>query len=267
MRARLTHTPFDYPVRPYTLSLMGYFVRASKLHAPSDGIIRGLSTTQEAKLQHLVQQLRLSDGAPGTSTSALTVPPSPNRLSLMTLCFPYEIDEHGTFVEIGDMVDGAVSCDEYVDEMIALSLSQIEEVVQLELASPFDLFGVSVIEVVEEDLTAPAPEIAEDAIAIVDLFDGPVGLVEETSDFVDPPLSFDVLSGFVSRHYYVFDFLSMDLSIFEYLPVSYDIVLSAPSSPTSRIFGIDDEITQHDSMMTYLLFSTWTPWIREFHLL
>ena len=185
----------------------------------------------------------------------------------MTLCFPYEIDEHGTFVEIRDMVDGAMPHDEYVDDMLALSLSQIEEVIQLELASPFDLFGVFVIEVAEEDLTTPALEIAEDAIAIVDLFDGPVGLVEEASDFVDPPLSFDVLSGFVSRHDYVSDFSSMDLSFFEYLPVSYDIVLSAPFSPTSRIFGIDDEITQHDSMMTYLLFSTRTPWIREFHLL
>ena len=30
VRDRLTHTPFDYPVRPYALSLTGYFVRASE---------------------------------------------------------------------------------------------------------------------------------------------------------------------------------------------------------------------------------------------
>ncbi|RVX01337.1 hypothetical protein CK203_031312 [Vitis vinifera] len=36
-------------------------------HALSDGIIGGLSTTQEAELQRLVRQLRLSDGAPGPS--------------------------------------------------------------------------------------------------------------------------------------------------------------------------------------------------------
>ena len=30
VRARLTHTSFDYPVRPYTLSLTDYFVRASE---------------------------------------------------------------------------------------------------------------------------------------------------------------------------------------------------------------------------------------------
>ena len=43
--ARLTHTPFDYPVCLYTLSLMDYFVRASEPQTSSDGIIGGLSTT------------------------------------------------------------------------------------------------------------------------------------------------------------------------------------------------------------------------------
>ncbi|RVW83873.1 hypothetical protein CK203_042097 [Vitis vinifera] len=116
VRARLTHTSFYYPVRPYTMSLADYFVRASEPHAPSDGIIVGLSTTQEVELQRLVQQLQLSDGAPGPSAS------------------------------IGDVVDGAVPRDEYVDEMLAMSLSQTEEIAPPELASPFDLFWVSVLE-------------------------------------------------------------------------------------------------------------------------
>ena len=63
-------------------------------------------------------------------------------------------------------------------------------------------------------MTTLAPEIVEDAIADVDLIYGPVGLVEGVSDFVDSPLSFDVLSGFVSHPDYVSDFSSMDLSIF-----------------------------------------------------
>ena len=132
----------------------------------------------------------------------------------MTLCFSDEIDEHETFAEISDIVDGVVPHDEYIDEMLAMSMSQIEEKVQPELTSPFNLFGVSFIEIVEEIQTAPAPEIAEDAIAVVDLSDGPVGFVEGVFDFVDSPLSFDVLSGFISRHDYVFYFSSMDLSIF-----------------------------------------------------
>ena len=39
----------------------------------------------------------------------------------------------------------------------------------------------------------------------------------------------------------------MDMSLFEYLLVSYDITLSAPHSSTSHIFGIDNEILQHNS--------------------
>ena len=40
---------------------------------------------------------------------------------------------------------------------------------------------------------------------------------------------------------------TLDLSIFEYFPVSHVIDLSAPPSPTAQIFDIDDEITQYDS--------------------
>ena len=68
-------------------------------------------------------------------------------MSLMTLYFPDEVDEHGTFSEIGDIVDGAVPHDEYIDEMLAMSISQIDVVVQLELDSPFDIFEVSAIEI------------------------------------------------------------------------------------------------------------------------
>nr|CAN67531.1 hypothetical protein VITISV_043078 [Vitis vinifera] len=201
VRARLTHTLFDYPVRPYTMSLADYFV----------------------ELQRLVRQLQLSDGAPGTSTSTLAAPSSLDHISLMTLYFLDEINEHETFVEIGDIVDGVMPHDKFTDEMLAISLSQIKEIFQLELASLFYLFRVSVIEIAKEILTAPTPESIEDATAVDDLFDGLVGLVEGASDFVDPPLSFDVLSGFFSLSDDVHDSSFMDFSIFEYLPVSCDV--------------------------------------------
>ena len=65
----------------------------------------------------------MSDGAPSISASALATPSSPYRMSLMTLYFPDEIDEHETFVEIEDIVDGAVPHDEYIDEMLTMSMS------------------------------------------------------------------------------------------------------------------------------------------------
>ena len=98
----------------------------------------------------------MSDEVPGTSASALVAPPSLNRMSLMTLYFPDEINEHMTFVEIGDIVDGVVPHDKYLDEMLTMSMSQIDEIVQPELASPFNLFGVSPIEIPEEIQTTPA---------------------------------------------------------------------------------------------------------------
>ncbi|RVW44699.1 hypothetical protein CK203_109509 [Vitis vinifera] len=43
VRARLTHTLFDYLVRPYSISLANYFVRAPELQMHSDEIIDGFS--------------------------------------------------------------------------------------------------------------------------------------------------------------------------------------------------------------------------------
>ena len=50
-------------------------------------------------------------------------------MSLMTLYFLDEIDGHGTFAKIEDIVDGVIPHDEYVDEMFAMSMGQIEEIV------------------------------------------------------------------------------------------------------------------------------------------
>ena len=50
MRARLTHTPFDYLICPYTMSLLDYFVRVLKLQTHSNESIGGLNTVQEAEI-------------------------------------------------------------------------------------------------------------------------------------------------------------------------------------------------------------------------
>ena len=63
--------------------------------------------------------------------------------------------------------------------------------------------------------------------------------VEGASDSVDPPLSFDTMSGFVTR----FDDFSddnNDISIFEYLPVSHHFPLIAPPAPAARVCDVND---------------------------
>ncbi|XP_034686616.1 uncharacterized protein LOC117915149 [Vitis riparia] len=80
------------------------------------------------------------------------------------------------------------------------------------------------------------------------MYEGTVGPIEGASDSVDPPLSFDILSGFITRFDCVSDDSVMDLSIYEYSSVSYDDVsLFAPYSLTSQIFDINDEIAQPNS--------------------
>ena len=63
---------------------------------------------------------------------------------------------------------------------------------------------------------------------------------------MDPPLSFDVLSGFVSRSDDVLTLSYMDLRIFKYFSVSRDddIASCLPDTPTTHIFCIDDESLQ-----------------------
>ena len=70
-----------------------------------------------------------------------------------------------------------------------------------------------------------------------------LGHVVGEFDSIGPSLSFNVLLGFISRFNDVLAFSSMDLSIFEYLPVSFvdNIDACAPYSPTSHIHDIDDE--------------------------
>ena len=65
----------------------------------------------------------MRDGAPGTATSVLVIPPSPDHTSLLTLYFPKEADEYGTFVKIVDTIDEVIPHDEYSDEMVMVDLS------------------------------------------------------------------------------------------------------------------------------------------------
>ena len=95
----------------------------------------------------------------------------------------------------------------------------------------------------DDEDAPPAPD--DDAIMddfIVDIASHDIlGHVVGEFDSVSPPLSFNILLGFISRSDDVLTFSSMDLSIFEYsLVSSIDIDACAPHSPTSHIHDIDD---------------------------
>ena len=53
VRVRLSHTQFDYPIRPYRMSLANYFVRGSEIRSCLEEINSVIHTNKEIELQHL----------------------------------------------------------------------------------------------------------------------------------------------------------------------------------------------------------------------
>ncbi|KAL6315006.1 hypothetical protein AAG906_030838 [Vitis piasezkii] len=119
-------------------------------------------TDGEIKLQHLFHQLQLGDGTPGTSVSVVIALPSPDRASLLSLCFLEEVTTNGVVIKPAEMIDGVILHDEWRYEMDMMGMSQITIIVQPEPASPFDLFRVFTSEVTEEIQTIPILEFLKD---------------------------------------------------------------------------------------------------------
>ena len=127
--------------------------------------------------------------------------------------------------------------DDYVEELLQMVISQPK------LDSALSYFCVLALR--DDEDAPPTPD--DDAITddvIVDITSPDIlGHVMGKSNSVGLPLSFCILSGFISRSDDVLAFSSMNLSIFKYSPVFFidDINASAPHSPTSQIHDIDDE--------------------------
>ena len=92
--------------------------------------------------------------------------------------------------------------------------------------SAFDVFGISMLEFDGDGLVAT--DITHDTVS-----------VKGASDSMDLPLSFDTMSGFVTRFDDFFDG-NNDMSIFEYLLVSQHFPLIAPPVPIAHVCDVDD---------------------------
>ena len=57
VRARLTCTPFDYPVRPYRMSLANYFIRGSETHPHMENFDAATDIERVDELQHQFHHL------------------------------------------------------------------------------------------------------------------------------------------------------------------------------------------------------------------
>ena len=102
--------------------------------------------------------------------------------------------------------DNVILYDACTDAMDMIGTGRILDASSPRPRSAFDVFGISMLEFDGDGLVAT--NITHDTVS-----------VEGASEYVNPPLSFDTMSGFVTR----FDDISdgnNDMSIFEYLLVS-----------------------------------------------
>ena len=269
VRAPLSGVPFDYPLRPYTFQLADYFTRESELAPHIKGVDHVSKMDEIRGIQKALRKMCLSSKTTEPPEAMIVAPPSPNRASVFSMCFPEEVPDYYLPMDLGDDIDGVIFSDTYMDEMDMIGTGRIFDTALHRPHYAFDMFGVSMINTDNVtlydactdamdmigtgrilDASAPRPRSAFNVFGISMLeFDGD-GLVatdithdtvsvKGASNSVDPPRSFDTMSRFVTR----FDDISdgnNDMSICEYLLVSQRFPLIAPPVPIAHVCDVDD---------------------------
>ena len=265
----MSGVPFDYPLRPYTFQLADYFTRGSE-HAPhTEGVDHVSKMTEIQGIQQALGQMCLSSKTTEPPEAVIVAPPSRDRASVFSMCFHEEVLNYDLPMDLGDDIDGVTLPDTYMDEMGMIDTGRILDTAPHGPHYAFDMFGVSMIKTDNVtlydacidamdmistgrilDASPPRPRSAFDEFGISMLECNGDGLVatdithdtvfvEGEFDSMDPPLSFDTISGFVTR----FDDISdgnNDMSIFEYFLVSHHFPLIAPPTPIAHICDVDD---------------------------
>ena len=269
VRARMSGVPFDYPLRLYTFQLVDYFTRGSEYAPRTEGVDHVSKMAEIQGIQHALGQICLNSETTKPLEAVTVAPPSPDRASVFSMCFPEKIPDYDLPMDLGDETDGATLPDTYMDEMDMIGIGRFLDTAPRGPHYAFDMFGVSMIDSDAVtlydactdtmdmigtgrilDVSPPGPRLSFDVFGISMLEFDDDGLVatdithytvsvEGASDSVDPPLSFDTMSGFVTR----FDDISdgnNDMSIFEYSLVSQHFPLIAPPAPAAHVYDVND---------------------------
>ena len=269
VRACMSGIPFDYPLRPYTFQLADYFIKESEYVPRTEGVDHVSKMAEIQGIQHALGHMCLSSKTIDPPEAMIVAPPSPDRASVFTMCFPEEIPDYDLPMDLGDGLDGMIFSDTYIDEMDMIGIGRILDTAPRGPHSAFDMFGVSMVDydavtlydactdtmdmigtglILDASSSRPRSsfdvfgtsmlEFNGDGLVSIDIAHDTIS-VEGASDSVDPPLSFDAMSGFITR----FDDISdgnNDMSIFEYLLVSQHFPLIAPPAPIAHVCDVDD---------------------------
>ena len=129
VRARMTGIPFDYPLRPYTFQLADYFIRGSEHTPRTEGTVRIPETVEIQDIQQALGQTTETPGA------MIVAPPSPDRASVFSMCFPEEVPDYDLPMDLG----------EGTDEMDMIGIGCIFDAAPRRPHTAFDMFGVSIL--------------------------------------------------------------------------------------------------------------------------
>ena len=90
--------------------------------------------------------MHLGTEIPETPDVMIVPPPSPNRASMFSVCFPEAVSDYDILMDIVIDTDGVTLPNACTDEMDMIGVSHILDAVPHGPHSDFDLFGVSVID-------------------------------------------------------------------------------------------------------------------------
>ena len=141
----MSGVPFDYPLFPYTFQLADYFTRGSE-HAPHTEGVDHVSKMAEIRgIQQALRQMCLSSKTIEPPEAMIVAPPSPDRASVFSMCFPEEVPDYDLLMDLGDDIDGVTLLDTYMDEMDMTGTGRILDTAPRGTHSVFDMFRVSMI--------------------------------------------------------------------------------------------------------------------------
>ncbi|RVW66619.1 hypothetical protein CK203_065444 [Vitis vinifera] len=205
-------------------------------------------TEKDARYMARLRKDRMHLGIriPKTPDVMIVAPPSHRLSQHVFVCFPEIVFDYDILMNTMIDVDGVTLPDACTDEMDMIGVGRILDAVPHSPHSDFDFFKVSMIDT--DDVTLYDVCIDEmDMIALVIddddtllLFTPDVITIEGAFDSVDPPFSFDTMSGFVTRFDDVVGGNNNDMSVFEYSPMSLHFPLIVPPTPMTYIHDVDD---------------------------
>ena len=270
--------PFNYPLRQYTFQLIDYFIRGSNNTPPVAGTICTPVAVGIQDIQQALGHMHLGTVITEVSDAMIVTPLSPDRANMFSMCFSKEFAEYDLFMDLGDGTDNVNLYDVYDDKMDIVGIGRILDVAPHGPHSAFDLFVVSILEtngvtlydactdkmdtmsigcILDAALREPRSALDLFGVSMLELDDDGfvpdvialnITSVERAFDYVDPHLSFDSMSRFVTRYDDMPVEYNNDMSFFEYSSMSLHCPMIAPPTATTQIYDIDDVGGPNDSL-------------------